>query len=153
MTRRDSSCGGTLAGQGSLPSARILHAAAEPARKVPLTWGYLVGDTGFEPVTSSVSGKRATTALIARAARWFRAIEVETGFEPVWTDLQSVASPLGHSTLVSLPRPAPLQSGRRDSNPRPSPWQGDALPLSHVRVPTRSAYPEVPQNLSRSERP
>ena len=25
-------------------------------------------------------------------------------------------------------------SGRRDSNPRPSPWQGDALPLSHSRV-------------------
>ena len=24
-------------------------------------------------------------------------------------------------------------SGRRDSNPRPSPWQGDALPLSHSR--------------------
>src|SRR5678815_1360234 len=29
-------------------------------------------------------------------------------------------------------------SGRRDSNPRPSPWQGDALPLSHFRV---SAHP------------
>ena len=35
--------------------------------------------------------------------------------------------------------PAELQalifkwSGRRDSNPRPSPWQGDALPLSHFR--------------------
>ena len=27
----------------------------------------MVGDTGFEPVTSSVSGKRATTAPIARA--------------------------------------------------------------------------------------
>ena len=26
----------------------------------------MVGDTGFEPVTSSVSGKRATTAPIAR---------------------------------------------------------------------------------------
>ena len=25
-------------------------------------------------------------------------------------------------------------SGRRDLNPRPSPWQGDALPLSHFRV-------------------
>jgi hypothetical protein len=25
-------------------------------------------------------------------------IEVETGFEPVWTALQAVASPLGHST-------------------------------------------------------
>ena len=26
-----------------------------------------------------------------------------------------------------------IWSGRRDSNPRPSPWQGDALPLSHFR--------------------
>ena len=26
-----------------------------------------------------------------------------------------------------------LWSGRRDSNPRPPPWQGGALPLSHVR--------------------
>lgn len=25
-------------------------------------------------------------------------------------------------------------SGRRDLNPRPSPWQGDALPLSHFRT-------------------
>ena len=25
-------------------------------------------------------------------------------------------------------------SAKRDSNPRPSPWQGDALPLSHSRV-------------------
>ena len=34
--------------------------------KPPLTCGFSVGDTGFEPVTSSVSGKRATTAPIAR---------------------------------------------------------------------------------------
>ena len=27
-----------------------------------------------------------------------------------------------------------IWSGRRDSNPRPSPWQGDALPLSHFRI-------------------
>ena len=26
------------------------------------------------------------------------------------------------------------KSGKRDSNPRPSPWQGDALPLSHFRI-------------------
>jgi hypothetical protein len=25
-------------------------------------------------------------------------------------------------------------SGKRDLNPRPSPWQGDALPLSYSRV-------------------
>ena len=48
-----------------------------------------MGDTGFEPVTSSVSG----SALPLRQSP-----EVETGFEPVYTDLQSVASPLGHST-------------------------------------------------------
>lgn len=49
----------------------------------------------------------------------------------MYTDLQSVASPLGHSTRwepssgVMRRRPP---SGRRDSNSRPSPWQGDALP-------------------------
>ena len=42
----------------------------------------LVGDTGLEPVTSSVSGKRASqTAPIARGYCW--CLEVETGFEPV----------------------------------------------------------------------
>jgi hypothetical protein len=25
-------------------------------------------------------------------------------------------------------------SGKRDSNPQPSPWQGDTLPLSHFRI-------------------
>ena len=40
-----------------------------------------VGDTGFEPVTSSVSGKRATTAPIAQI--YYIATEVATGFEPV----------------------------------------------------------------------
>ena len=29
-----------------------------------------------------------------------------------------------------------LRSARRDSNPRPSPWQGDAPPLSHSRLTT-----------------
>jgi hypothetical protein len=59
----------------------------------PLSW---VGDTGFEPVTSSVSRKRAPTAPIALVVT-----EVETGFEPVYTALQAVASPLGHSTEVA----------------------------------------------------
>ena len=59
---------------------------------------YLVGDTGIEPVTSSVSGKRSPAELIAH-----NQLEVETGFEPVYTALQAVASPLGHSTKVGTP--------------------------------------------------
>ncbi len=43
----------------------------------------LVGDTGFEPVTSSVSGKRATAAPIARRYSVVAGLEVGTGFEPV----------------------------------------------------------------------
>src|SRR5690554_6020445 len=56
------------------------------------------------------------------------------GFEPTYTALQAAASPLGHSTTRLLPascassRGIVPPSGRRDSNPRPSPWQGDALP-------------------------
>ena len=52
-----------------------------------------VRDTGIEPVTSSVSGKRSPAELNAHNS------EVETGIEPVCTVLQTVASPLGHSTL------------------------------------------------------
>ena len=33
-----------------------------------------------------------------------------------------------------------MWSGRRDSNSRPSPWQGDALPLSHFRA---IAFPAI----------
>ena len=53
----------------------------------------VVRDTGIEPVTSSVSGKRSPAELIA-----LETLEVETGIEPVCTALQAVASPLGHST-------------------------------------------------------
>ena len=54
-----------------------------------------VHDTGIEPVTSSVSGKRSPAELNAQ----YFLLEVETGIEPVYTVLQTVASPLGHSTL------------------------------------------------------
>jgi hypothetical protein len=63
----------------------------------------MVGDTGFEPVTSSVSRKRATTAPIARGCcLGSYVIEVETGFEPVYAALQAAASPLGHSTVKAV---------------------------------------------------
>ena len=49
---------------------------------------------------------------------------------------------------VRLPVPPPRQnneSGRRDSNPRPPPWQGDVLPLNYFRMmPTRGFEPPTP---------
>jgi hypothetical protein len=36
--------------------------------------------------------------------------------------LQTLALPLGHDAILKI------KSGRWDSNPRPSPWQGDILP-------------------------
>src|SRR5258708_3238999 len=81
-----------------------------------------------------------------------------TGFEPVEKALQAVASPLGHPTVVTIP------SGRRDSNPRPSPWQGDALPaalrphrrrISHPATVGNSSRPptRMPNRYPRSARP
>ena len=58
-----------------------------------------MGDTGIEPVTSSVSGKRATAAPIAQVLHIHR-MEVGTGFEPAYTALQAAASPLGHPTMT-----------------------------------------------------
>ena len=58
--------------------------------------------------------------------------------------LQTLALPLGHDAIVTaycfgyraLKGDAVLRkilSGRWDSNPRPSPWQGDVLPLYYAR--------------------
>ena len=52
-----------------------------------------------------------------------RVKEIETS-QPAW---KAGALPLSYTRIKKW-------SGRRDSNPRPSPWQGDALPLSHFRI-------------------
>ena len=68
----------------------------------------------------------------------FQNLEATPGFEPGVKALQASALPLGHVAILAsclikswlVTQPAHLRqwSGQRDSNPRPSPWQGDALP-------------------------
>ena len=92
--------------------------------------GSLVGAEGFEPSTSSASGKRSPPEL---SARW----------DPECTNTRHprrrpesnrcngfcrpVPKPLGHVAKRGATS-RPSRSGRRGSNPRPQPWQGCALP-------------------------
>jgi hypothetical protein len=132
----------------------------------------LVGGTGFEPVTFSVSGRRAPAAPTARddaslpdlrdapaaiTTSWLEGCQVPFRYRrrrresnPCTGLCRPLPKPLGHSATEAA-RPTPDEaaarrlamdsenrglalrcsaspSGRRDSNPRPSPWQGDALP-------------------------
>ena len=57
----------------------------------------------------------------------FKKMEAATGIEPVVRVLQTRALPLGYAAVGNQ------WSGRRDSNPRPRPWQGRILPLNYFR--------------------
>ena len=74
--------------------------------------------------------------------------EATMGFEPMIKVLQTSALPLGHVAKKMLivdwrsliftihnlqPSISNSESGRRDSNPWPSPWQGDVIPLNYAR--------------------
>ncbi len=74
---------------------------------------------------SNKNGTRSNKKDVSR-------LVLKTGLEPVRPNGHWILSP----TCLPIP---PLQLGilsqseRRDLNPRPSPWQGDALPLSYFR--------------------
>ena len=73
------------------------------------------------------------SAHTAQSFFWRRHPDLNRGIKV----LQTLALPLGYSA-ISLPvkrkDSADCWSGKRDSNPRHSPWQGDALPLSYSRI-------------------
>ena len=61
-------------------------------------------------------------------------LEAPPRFELGVKALQASALPLGYGAMNAAFRRILNWSGRRDSNSRHSPWQGDALPLSHSRI-------------------
>ena len=138
----------TVTGAGETVDARVSTHAARPDRDgagnadIPWRprWGgaaarmgprrartavMLVRDTGIEPVTSSVSGKRSPAELIAPGVilrRWRRESN----------PCARLCRPLPHHSATPPLGLIPLRtpSGRRDSNPRPQPWQGCVLPTA-----------------------
>src|SRR5580692_5918556 len=67
---------------------------------------------------------------------------VSSLFHVVWSDRRSTM-PINAETRARVrpyysDLPKEIWSGRRDSNPRPQPWQGCALPLSYARIRRRN---------------
>ena len=80
--------------------------------------------------------------------------EVGTGFEPVYTDLQSVASPLGQPTVLGWVCRDPLRADDEARTRDLNLGKVALYQLSYVRLPPASGFPavEVRQNLSRCSR-
>ena len=128
---------------------------------------YLIGKTGFEPATPW-SQTRCSTKLSyfplnapSRSRTYNLLIRSQTLYPiALWVlhkksaeDRDRTGTVITNRRILSpvrLPIPPPRQhleqSGRRDSNPRPPPWQGDVLPLNYFRMnmPTKGLEPSTP---------
>jgi hypothetical protein len=69
--------------------------------------------------------------------------EVGTGFEPVYTDLQSVASPLGQPTVVGWVRRDPLRADDEARTRDLNLGKVALYQLSYVRLPSTAAFAAV----------
>ena len=100
----------------------------------------------------------ATVALSVSQSKLLRGLEARAGIEPAhkgFADLSLTTWVPRHGLPASKasdrPKPHVAQrelepgiaewSGRRDLNSRPSPWQGDALPLSYSRFDANLSIP------------
>ncbi len=92
-----------------------------------------MGGTRLELMTSSVSGKRATNC--ANRPRWRRD---SNPCARICSPLPRLSATPPVRTGLAAAGTRPTPSGRRDSNPRPSPWQGDALPTEPRPRATRA---------------
>ena len=105
--------------------------ASDPFRDVVRDTGY--GSLGVElptplptPAGKTVSSRFAFLKRAPATLGWVKSPRLDA----LPHECDPECDPLGAS---GDGKDTPTWSGRRDSNPRPPPWQGGALPLSHVR--------------------
>ena len=109
-------------------SALPLGYVATYGRVEPGVWVcFLARVEGFEPSNDGIRIRCLTAWLYPNV----REMGWAMGFEPTHAGATTLC--LDHLTTPTTNN-VYKWSGRRDSNPRPSPWQGDALPLSHFRI-------------------
>ena len=96
--------------------------------------------TGLEPVRCCHRGILSPLRLPIPPQR--QMLEAPSRFGLEMKVLQTSALPLGYGAITPCRDKKRLWSGRRDSDPRHLPWQGNALPLSHSR--TTYSYLKVP---------
>lgn len=100
----------------------------------------LAGGQGFEPrLTDPKSvvlplddpplNTRPARADQSAGVKWCRDPDLNWGHQ----HFQCCALPTELSRQKDRHNGRPFESGRRDSNSRPSPWQGDVLPLNYAR--------------------
>ncbi len=124
---------------------RRFRPLSHPPKEFPSIFSEeLGGDTRIRTGDQGFAGPCLTTWLC-------RPLVPGAGLEPARTDVRGILSPLRLPIPPSGPKPLIFRkirialltdkkdlyqkwSGRRDSNPRPQPWQGCALPLSYSRV-------------------
>ena len=92
----------------------------------------MVPETGLEPVRCCHRGILSPLRLPISPLR--RVLEAPPRFGLGVKVLQTRALPLGYGALLIKLFLIKKWSGKRDSNSRHLPWQGNALPLSHSRI-------------------
>jgi hypothetical protein len=93
--------------------------------------------------TSDLFRVREARYRCANRPRFSRVSEVETGFEPVYTALQAVASPLGHSTSEKAGLPNPLRADDRVRTGDLNLGKVALYQLSYVRIAPAECFRSV----------